>query len=336
MREGFNPNKNIKIEENTFFHQVIIPVYIPYEEKYFKDSLIILKYSLNSLFKTSHKHTFFTIVNNGSCKKVIEYLNDLLINKKIHELIHTNNIGKLNAITKGTSGQNFPIITISDADVLFLNNWQKETYKIFNAFPKTGVVSTTPNSKLLKYNTANIILANLFSKQMRFSKVKDEESMKMFGKSIGNEKLFNKYHLDQYLTINKKYAFAVVGAGHFVGTYNAIVLDKTNYSNYKMGVSIRNFLDKPIFDKGFWRLSTVNNFTYHMGNTIEPWMGDVVTSLSNETDVFKAPVIESRIKSINYVSILMSFMFSKLIYRKNVWHFFLRFKGLTNEASKKY
>ena len=84
MRIGFNPNKNKTIDIAEYTHQVIIPVYIPNEEGYFKDSFQILKYCLESLFKTSHSKTFYTIVNNGSSKIVVDYLNELYINNKIN------------------------------------------------------------------------------------------------------------------------------------------------------------------------------------------------------------------------------------------------------------
>ena len=37
MRVGFNPNKNKKIDESDFYHQVIIPVHIPNFEGYFNN-----------------------------------------------------------------------------------------------------------------------------------------------------------------------------------------------------------------------------------------------------------------------------------------------------------
>ena len=83
MRVGFNPNKDKQINTSDYFHQVIVPVYVPNLEGYFKDGLTILKYCIESLLKTSHSQTYFTIVNNGSCTEVIEYLVDLKHNKQI-------------------------------------------------------------------------------------------------------------------------------------------------------------------------------------------------------------------------------------------------------------
>ena len=162
MRIGFNPQKDKEQAPNDFFHQVVIPVYIPNQEGYFKDSFAILKLCLESLFKTIHEKTFVTIVNNGSDISVANYLDLLLKENKIQELIHTENIGKLNAILKGFAGHNIELVTISDADVLFLANWQRETYQVFESFPKAGSVSPCPNSRLLKYYTANILFDKLF------------------------------------------------------------------------------------------------------------------------------------------------------------------------------
>jgi hypothetical protein len=55
MRVGFNPIRTKLKLSFDYFHQIIIPVYIPNQEGYFKDGFTILKLCLNSLFKTIHK-----------------------------------------------------------------------------------------------------------------------------------------------------------------------------------------------------------------------------------------------------------------------------------------
>src|SRR5690606_4175673 len=167
MRIGQNPSKNEKVQESFFYHQVIVPVYISKDLDYFKDALSILKYSLESLIISSHQHTFITVVDNGSDEFTKQYLRSLFHSGKIHELIHTNKIGKVNAILKGLVGHNFKLITIADADVLFDAKWQSETYKVFNAFPKAGVICPTPSSKSFRTLTANVWFDLLFSKKLR-------------------------------------------------------------------------------------------------------------------------------------------------------------------------
>lgn len=337
MRIGFNPNKDKKIEPSDFFHQVIIPVHIPNFDGYFKDSFQILQYCLKSLFKTSHAKTYITVVNNGSCEEVIVYLNQLQQEGKIQEVIHTTAIGKLNAILKGLTGHQFQLITISDADVLFLNNWQKGTYDVFEAFPKAGVVSPFPNPKLLRHNTTNIIAATLFSKQVNFTPVVAKDGMKAFAKSIGNDSLFKDIHFEKQLTIRNGNETALLGAGHFVATYKGIGFNtlKQRFSKYSLGGdSEKIILDEPATDLGLWRLSTQQNYVFHLGNVKEDWMFEEFEKIDNDSSTFQLNIndkVYSGFLNDFYMKIL-----SRIIFKNPFWQFYLRLKGLTKEQAKQY
>jgi len=340
MRIGFNPHKDQKRKTNDFFHQVIIPVYIPNQESYFKDSLELLKYCLNSLILTSHSKTYFTIVANGCCVEVRDYLDNLFSENKIHEIIHTTAIGKLNAVLKGIVGHDFPLVTISDADVLFLNKWQSETYDVFNAFPKAGAVSTTPNSKMVKHFTSSIFIDTLFSKKVQFSAVENPNAMQSFAESIGNSTFFKKVHLEKYVTVtSQNNTKAVIGAGHFVATYRGEIFNriKNKYSNYSLGGDSEiAFLDKPVQENNLWRLSTINNFTYHLGNTKEDWMQVAFDTIQNETHVDAiAPTIFSS-KSYKFLYWFKVNFLGKILFKKEIWRLFLQYKGLSKSEAKDY
>jgi hypothetical protein len=335
MRVGFNPNKDKKLDKSDFFHQVIVPIYIPNEKEYFKDSLKILDYCLESLFKTSHAKTYITIVNNGSCKQVVTYLNNLHKIGTIHEVIHTSSIGKLNAILKAVVGHQFDLITVSDADVLFLNNWQDETYKIFNNFKKAGAVCTTPSSKSYKTYTSNIWFEKLFSKELKFSKVKNPKALKMFAQSIGDASFYNKSHLQKYLTVEENNYKAVVGAGHFVTTYRSDIFSKIkhNYSNYSLGgTSEAKLLDIPVIEKGYWRLSTLDNFTYHLGNVYEEWMHEEFKKLKNIQNNSIPIKLHKNRNQYNLIYLLKNKIFSKMFSKKIL----LKMKGLSAEEISTY
>ncbi|WP_281637404.1 glycosyltransferase family A protein [Flavobacterium marginilacus] len=337
MRVGINPNKDKHQEPNDFFHQVVIPVYIPNHEGYFRDSFKILKYCLESLFKTCHPKTYLVIVNNGSSIEVINYLDDLYKEGKIQELIHTSAIGKLNAILKGIAGHNFDLITISDADVLFLNDWQKETYDVFENFRKTGVVSPVPSSKMLKQFTENIYFDNIFSKKLKFTETKDKLGLQMFAESIGNIGLYKDIHLNKNLTITNNNVNAVIGAGHFIATYRGECFDgiKKRFSSYSLGGdSEKTLLDKPAQDKGYWRLSTAGNYAYHMGNTFEDWMLEAFSAIKENKTEINIPNYLTK-NSNTYLRYLAKFFF-KVITRKVIWQLFLRYKGLTKDEAKQY
>ena len=339
MRIGYNPNKDKEIQANDFFHQVIVPVYIPNQEGYFKDSLKILEYCLESLFKTSHKHTFFTIVNNGSCTDVIAYLNILHKENKIHELIHANNIGKLNAVLKGITGHQFQLVTITDADVLFLNDWQKATYEVFDFFPKAGAVCPTPSSKSFNDKTFNILFEKLFSKELFFSDVVNPLALEAFAHSIGNMSFYKKVHLEKYLVVSSGAAKAVVGAGHFATTYRFEVFKKVKftYSEFALGGDSENrLLDRPVIENGLWRLSTADNYAYHMGNVLEAWMLGIMNTLIENNEIMSFQ-FENSIKIENkYFFWIKNTLLSKLFYRKTIRRWFLRYKGLTKYQARNY
>ncbi|MGX1024743.1 glycosyltransferase family A protein [Psychroflexus sp. MBR-150] len=296
MRKGTNPAKHQDNKVKTdHFHQVIVPVYLPNLEGYYKEGLDILKLCLESIALTTHDKTYISVVNNGSCLEVEAYLNQLLQDHKIHEVIHTTAIGKINAIAKGLAGHNFDLVTITDADVLFTNGWQKAVYDIYENFPKAGMVGTTPNRLGAKYLTENIYLNYLFKKnKIKIVKSPREEDIIFFYKSI--EKSFNK--LDYYIYIIKEDNLkATIGAGHFCATYrkkSLLGFKKFGKTNLKMGGKIMNsYIDKHIFSLNLWRLSTFYNYTYHLGNNKEQWMAEKFKEIHNELSEIKEPILNN-------------------------------------------
>jgi glycosyltransferase involved in cell wall biosynthesis len=338
MRVGFNPHKDIIQETSDYWHQVIIPVYIPNQEGYFKDSCAILKLCLQSLLATVHPKTYISVVNNGSCDVIVDYLNSLHKGDRIQEVIHTSNVGKLNAVLKGISGNNFPLITVSDADVLFLNGWQESSYAVFDAFPKAGAVCPTPSSRSLRTYTANIYWDLFFTNKIKFTSVVNPDALKMFGLSVGDAAFYNKIQLKKYLIVVNDDEKAVVGAGHFVTTYRGEVFNtiENRFAEYKMGGNTEgDFLDMPVVKKGFWRLSTADNYAYHMGNVIEDWMFETVSKLkqNNTYSNCKLQPIQPNFKLANFIK---SRLFAKFILNKKIMHYFLRWKGLTRQEAKEY
>lgn len=257
---------------------------------------------------------------------------------KIHEVVHTTAIGKLNAILKGLSGHQFPLVTISDADVLFQNGWQEASYDVFGAFPKAGVVSPSSNPKMLRYYTANIIGSHLFSKKLYFTSVEDVEAMRAFAKSIDNPTLFKQVHFEKHLTLQNSNAAAIIGAGHFVATYRGVCFDTLSdrYSEFSLGGnSEESLLDNPPVKLDLWRLSTVKSYVFHMGNVKEDWMGEVLLSL-HHNEKSCSPLQLKTIKNYKLVTWFKTEAFSRIIFRKPIWRLFLRYKGLSKQEAAQY
>ncbi len=335
MRIGQNPRKSTSTVTTDFYHQIVVPVYIPNLENYYAETLQILKICLKSLIASSHSKTFITIVNNGSCQEVSRYLDQLFTEGQIQELIHTANIGKVNAVFKGLTGHSFPLVTISDGDVFFLNGWQKATYAIFEAMPQAGAVCTTPISRNIKYLTSNIFFDCFLSKALRFTDVKDPEAMQQFTASIGKDKFLRQSHLEKYLTITKNGVRAVVGAGHYVCTYRGDIFSNNcfSFSATSMGKAVNRNIDQPVVKKNYWRLSTERNFTHHMGNTLENWMHEI--SVKETAEKLPQPKFKKRYATLVGYWIKTSF-FSQIIYIPFVLRKFLWYKGLPRKVANHY
>jgi cellulose synthase/poly-beta-1,6-N-acetylglucosamine synthase-like glycosyltransferase len=295
---------------------VVVPVYLPKLEGYYKEGLDILELCLESIYLTVHDKTFISVVNNGSCKEVRDYLDNLMHDGKIQEVIHTTAIGKINAIAKGLSGHYFDLVTITDADVLFTNGWQKAVYGIYETFPKAGMVGTTPNKLGERFMTENIYFDNLFSNKVQIMKTKSTNDIRLFYKSIGIK--FNPKFDNMLWFISGNPKSCIIGAGHFCSTYRNECLIKFNtasVSKLKMGGQImREYIDKYIFDLGLWRLSTIDNFTYHMGNVKEEWMEKKNEVLIKEKSLKKMKISNLKIKKNRILSGFKFYFMRKFIF----------------------
>lgn len=335
MRIGFNPNKDNQLEKSEYSHQIIIPVFIPNQEGYFIDSLRILKLCLESLFATIHSKTFITVVNNGSDSIVADYLDSLFQVQKIHEVIHTVNIGKVNAILKGLSGNNIELVTIADSDVLFLSNWQQATDEVFKTIPKAGVVGIVPQYRTFMKQCENILWTKWYDKNLKFLPIKNPEALERFYKSVGWHDWISDF---QNIALGYEAAGGLkvyLGSGHFVATYKKDIFENIEtYSNYKMGGLSEDYLDQSPLKKDYWRLNTYDNFAYHMGNVYENWMGDI-THANDDTYQFSSNF--PTFKTINKVEYQFKNRFLKKIFKsRKVKMLFYRFKKLPKELISKY
>ncbi|MBP2283039.1 hypothetical protein H4V97_001357 [Flavobacterium sp. CG_23.5] len=335
MRVGLNPHKDKIQEVSPYLHQVVVPVFIPHQEDYFKDSFAILQLCLNSLFATVHNKTYISIVNNGSCVKVKEYLDTLYKQLKIHEVIHTDNIGKLNAIIKGVVGNTIELVTITDADVLFLPNWQCETAKVFKAMPKAGVVGIVPQFNMFKYNCGNVIFDNLFYKKLKFIPVKSVTGIINFYKSIGWDNSYNKDFLKYSLGLEYKEVKVYVGSGHFVATYKKQMFNETqSYFNFKLGGNSENYLDTLPLKYDYWRVTTYDNYAYHMGNKLEGWMSKIEYGDDNKKEVVSG-FAQSELAS-SFLIFLKNKIFLKVLFNDSISKLFYRLKKLPKEIARNY
>ena len=319
MRKGENKAKGVVLKLEKCEHRVIIPLYIPSEEDYYSDAFEIFKMCLFSILKTSISPLKISVISNGCCDTVNSKLLSLSKELYIDELIIEKEcVGKVNSVLKALRTANERFITITDADVLFVNNWEKEVLNVFKNFPKAGMVSPVPIFRTHLVLTSNIWKRYLFSKKLKFRAVKNPEAMTRFANSIGWPRLDLKFK-DVIATLkSKEGTTAVVGSPHFVGTYKKEVfnvLPKNNSEYLLGGTSEYLYTDKPILEYDGYRLSTYDNYAFHVGNVLEPWMKEKYNSLKEEKNIFD---------NFNEISVLkknkLNYFFSEKIV-KNLFRF---------------
>ena len=345
MRKGKNIAKNKPLEITPCDHRVIIPLYIPEMKGYYKDSFKVFEMSLQSILKTSSNKLKISVVSNGSCDDANIKLSKLQNEGFIDELIiEKEAIGKINSILKALRTAQERLITITDADVLFLNQWEEQVINVFKSFPKAGMVSPVPIFRTQLRYTSNIWLCYFFSNRLKFRPVKNPEALTRFANSLGWSYLSDKLK-DVILTLKaKNNTIAVVGNAHFVGTYKREVFDllPSNNSAFKLGGSSeRLYTDLPVIKSGGYRLATYDNYAYHLGNTIEPWMTEaydkIETQEKNKVDISVLYLLKPN--KLRYF--LTETVFSKLFYSKGFKKYSFKLKGLnktqiTNFFDKDY
>lgn len=340
MRIGNNPNRDKKIDDNTCMHRIIIPVYVPNLETYYKESFQVFKICITSVLKTKLTKSAITIVNNGCCKEVCEYINHLFIDDKINEVIHTDNVGKVNSILKAIRTSIEPYITIADADILFKEQWLEKTINIFNNYPKVGVVGLIPQFKMYEYLGYNVISDNIFNSKLKFTKVKDSGGLKHFYKSIGWKDDYNKNYLKYNLSINNKKSKALVGSGHCVATYKRVLFDNNiKFSEFVLGGNSEGvYLDKPCVEKDLWRLTTEENLAYHMGNSVDTVLEEYVKDLkvNSSNSVFKFLEYDKNKSFYKIKYFIKTKLMRRLLKINVVKEFFFRIKGLPKEILNQY
>lgn len=311
MRIGTNPNIHKKIDILQKSHRVIIPVYIPNFEGYFKDSLNVFKVCIESLLLTINSDTVISVISNASCNEVNEYIFDLKKSNKIDRAIfNKENVGKMNAIIAEARASFEEVITFSDADVFFDKSWLLNTYNIFKTYPKAGLVSMNPMPGSYGFS-ASTIFSNVFQlKKKKTSELCSFDDLENFHKSIGRDKksteqLYNKNVA--YLELDN--VRVLVGAGHFCCTIkrqltlNYVPQQKSNIA--ASGGSEAKYLDIPIDSSRQWRLSSTKAYIWHMGNTLEK---DVYLDKLDEIRTFKEKDFNFHNINFNNASFLYRFL----------------------------
>ena len=276
MRKGVNPEKN-KNEKNTFFfHRIIIPVFIPNtSEEFYKESVRVFDRCLSSLLRTiNNQKTAITLINNNSCIEAESIIMKYAfgIDKIVH---YRENKGKILAVMNEAKAAYEPFITISDADVLFISGWEEEICKVFEAFPKAGVVSPLPTPNNTFISNSSLFFDKYFIGKIKYKKIVSDIDLELYKTGINFPSILDRTNRkfswkEKQYYINGKYK-AVAGACHFVATYRSFLfkdIEEFPYFKFKNGYE-KEFLDDIADRQGYYRLSVNKTYAYHMGNKLD-------------------------------------------------------------------
>ena len=296
MRTGTNPQKTqekIRLESHL---RVIMVVFIPGTGGYYANSLEVFKISLQSLINCNKGRYKVTIVNNGSCKEVQDFLASFSGEDIDTTINHSKNIGKIDALIGAARGTREPLITLADSDILFLEDWYSSTLDVFRAFKKAGSVSPIPFRHGFYYGTSSVLKEILF-RRLKYFKRKIPGNYSDHNKYLesinwGNEKADTVI----WPVVQKANVKAIVGSGHQILTIKREILFSTVPTSPSLTLigedSEYKYIDEPIDRAGLLRLATFKNHAFHMGNTLEPWMKEKFTSTRAEETESRSPVID--------------------------------------------
>lgn len=294
-----NPQKQSKKIDLKFTHRLIIVVFIPSLQGYYKDVLEVFKLSLESAIDTTNDSCAITVVNNASCDEVGHYLQEKLSENTIDTLIHhKENIGKIDALIGAARGTREPIVTISDVDILFDQNWQQDVEHIFVNLKNVASVSPIPCRNFYNYETTSTYL-NILKKSVSFKPQpipENHDAQNRYLASFNWEQEKDKNVL--WPVIEGNGVKANMGSGHQILSMRRELFFKTVPLEPSLTLvgnhSEEIYCDRPINYSGGMRLATYYNRAYHMGNKVEPWMKKIYETNKEMNLADKSPKIQRK------------------------------------------
>ena len=281
MRKGQNPAKFIQHVHHPAPVTIAIVTYIPFLSGYYKQSLDVLKVSLNSIWENTPRKDpnsdsdlyDLLVFDNASCPEVREFLQEKHEQGLIQFLILSDkNVGKggaWNIIFQGAPGD---VIAYSDSDIYFHSGWLENSLKILNTYPKVGMVTARPFRTQEEYFSGTLEWAQQNSDAiLEKGHFQDWETYREHTDSLGMSPEDAKTHYQETndWRIQYKGTCAYVGAAHFQFASPKAALQSVLPIKMDRPMGQVLTLDGKLNDAGFLRLSTCDPLVKHMGNRLD-------------------------------------------------------------------
>ena len=278
MREKQNPLKANAVVDSPARISICVLLCIPAQEGYFAEALDVFKLCLASIREHTTEAPYdLLVMDNGSCKEVVDYLIQLEQAQQIDYLILSKrNVGKANGqrlLLRAAPGD---VVVFSDSDMYFRPGWLPAQLEILEAYPQIGEIGGQPS----RFNSGRFTGSTLEWIESQGDKVEfqqghliPEAHLKEFASSLGldSEALATWDTLEDYkVTYNGVSAFVGVAHQQFMIPHSTI--EKIPHERFERAMKI-GLLDETIDQAGLLQLSPVKSYVYHIGNRIvEPWL----------------------------------------------------------------
>lgn len=276
-RYGINPARGKTSGYHPASVTVAVLTYVPHLEGYFQNRFEILQFSLASLLANTHQLYDLLVFDNGSTGEVVQYLQDLQSQGAIRYLfLSSENIGKIgafNLLFKAAPGE---YVAYADDDIYFYPGWLEAHMKVVEAFPGAGMVSGIPvrdASHRASKSLRRLMESEDPSIKIGYERRIPDEWEADWAISVGRDPDSHLAELRDYqdLILEREGIEAFGSASHFQFMAPKEVILKAlpnTWSGKLMGEM--NELDEAVDDLGYLRLSTVDRYSRHLGNSISP------------------------------------------------------------------
>ena len=276
-RYGINPARGKTSAYRPAEVTVALLTYIPHLDGYFQNRFEILRLSLASIVANTSLPYDLLVFDNGSTDQVVKYLQDLQAQGTIRYLfLSAENIGKIGAFELLFNAAPGEYVAYADDDIYYYPGWLEAHLNIVEAFPDVGMVSGSPVrdaserasqslQKRIEQGDPSIIVS--------YERRIPDEWESDWAISVGRDPETHLKNTQDFqdLILERNGTQAFGSASHFQFLSPKKVINEAlpeAWSGKLMGAM--NELDEAVDDLGYLRLSTVERYTRHLGNTISP------------------------------------------------------------------
>ncbi len=275
-RIGINPARDRVIAYRPARVTVAVLTYIPLLQGYFSTRLDTLKLCLASILKHTDLPYDLLVFDNASCVEVKDYLRQLLDEGAVRFVVTASeNVGKLGALRLIAGTAPGEVIAYTDDDALFYPGWLGAHLRLFDGFPRVGMVSGSPWRTLFDHAIgSNLRLAQTDPDvRLEYGQTIPDDWETDYALSLGRDvpAHLELVHGMQDILIERRGLRGYAAASHnqFVIPKDVLTqFTRSEWSGRLMGGM--NEFDQALDDAGYLRLMTVERTVKNIGGVITP------------------------------------------------------------------